>query len=120
MADVDPYEWSEPIVVKIENADTLTLRDLSVVIRSNRHFREDTLYLELKLQAPDSSRFCEEVAFPMHHPHRPAALRLIDEIPYRQDVVLNRFGAYWFSLRPLHPTRGVEAAGINVVRASGN
>ncbi len=120
MEDVDPYGWVEAAVVRIENADTLTLRDLSLVIRSNRLFREDTLHLELTLRAPDSSRYSEVVAFPVRHLHRPAALRLIDEIPYRQNVVLNRFGAYWFSLKPLHPVRGVEAAGINVVRASEN
>ncbi|MBE6196367.1 MAG: hypothetical protein E7137_04655 [Rikenellaceae bacterium] len=120
MADVDPYKWSEEAAVKIENADTLTLRDLSLVIRSNRLFREDTLHLELTLRTPDSSRYSEVVAFPVRHIHRPAALRLIDEIPYRHDVILNQFGTYRLTLKPLHPIRGIEAAGINVVRASAN
>lgn len=117
MADVNPYGWEESVRVKIENADTMTLRNLSLVIRANKQFREDTLRLEISLQTPDSARFCEELALPIRHRHRPAALRLVDEIPYRRDVVLDRFGTYWFTLRPLHPIRGIEAAGINIVRA---
>lgn len=118
MADVDPFSWSEAAIVKVENADTLTLRDLSIVIRANRHFRADTLHLEIALRGPDSTRFSELVALPMHHSHRPAALRLIDEIPYRRDVIFSRFGTYHLSLKPLNPIRGIEAAGINVVKSN--
>lgn len=118
MADVNPYGWEEEVRVKIENADTLTLRDLSLVVRANRNFRLDTLHVEVTLKSPEAAQFSEVVALPIRHLHRPAALRLIDEIPYRHDVVLNRFGTYWVTLRPLSPIRGIEAAGINVVKAA--
>ncbi len=117
MEDVDPYGWNKAVVVTIENADTLTLRDLSVVIRSNRNFRADTLHLEFTLHTPDSAYFRELLALPMSHPHRPASLCMVDEIPYRHNVILNRFGTYHITLRPLYPIKGIEAAGLNIVRA---
>lgn len=118
MEDVDPYNWSREVCVRIENGDTLTLRDFSLVIRSNRHFQRDTLELEMTLQAPDSSHYSEVVAFPMNHPRRAAALRLIDEAPYRRHVILNQFGAYRLTITPTEPIRGVEAVGVNIVRSN--
>lgn len=118
MEDVDPYGWNRAVSVRIENGDTLTLRDLSLVVRSNRHFRSDSLRLKLTLHAPDSSHYTEQVAFVMNHPHRPAALRLVDEVPYRRRVILSQFGGYRFTITPTEPIRGVEAVGLNIVRSN--
>lgn len=117
MADVDLYDWHEGAVVEVENGDTATLRDLSLVIRSNRSFRADSIRLELFIETPDSMQFTETVGFPMHHPRRAAALRTVDEIPYRRRVVLNRLGTYRITLTPVVPVEGVEAAGINIVKS---
>ena len=72
MSDVDLYDWHEGAVVEVENGDTTTLRDLSLVIRSNRSFRADSIRLELFIETPDSMQFTETVGFPMHHLHRAA------------------------------------------------
>ena len=117
MADVDLYGWHEGAVVEVENGDTATLRDLSLVIRSNRSFRADSLRLELFVETPDSMQFTETVGFPVHHPRRAAALRTVDEIPYRRRVVLNRPGTYRITLTPVVPVEGVEAIGINIVKS---
>lgn len=117
MADVDLYGWHEGAVVEVENGDTATLRDLSLVIRSNRSFRADSLRLELFVETPDSMQFTETVGFPVHHPRRAAALRTVDEIPYRRRVVLNRPGTYRITLTPVVPVEGIEAVGINIVKS---
>lgn len=117
MADVDLYGWHEGAVVEVENGDTATLRDLSLVIRSNRSFRADSLRLELFVETPDSMQFTETVVFPVHHPRRAAALRTVDEIPYRRRVVLNRPGTYRITLTPVVPVEGIEAVGINIVKS---
>lgn len=117
MADVDLYGWHEGAVVEVENGDTATLRDLSLVIRSNRSFRADSLRLEFFVETPDSMQFTETVGFPVHHPHRAAALRTVDEIPYRRRVVLNRPGTYRITLTPVVPVEGIEAVGINIVKS---
>lgn len=117
MSDVDLYDWHEGAVVEVENGDTATLRDLSLVIRSNRSFRADTLRLKLLFETPDSMQYTETVDFPTSHPHRAAALRTVDEIPYRRQVVLDRMGTYRITLTPEIPVEGIEAAGINIVKS---
>lgn len=117
MCDVDPYGWHEGAVVEIENGDTTTLRDLSLVIRSNRTFRADSLRLELFFETPDAMQYTETVSFPMSHLRQAAALRAVDEIPYRRQAVLNRIGTYRITLTPAAPVKGVEAAGINIVKS---
>lgn len=117
MADVDLYGWHEGAVVEVENGDTATLRDLSLVLRSNRSFRADSIRLELFIETPDSMQFTETVGFPVHHPRRAAALRTVDEIPYRRRVVLNRPGTYRITLTPVVPIEGIEAVGINIVKS---
>jgi len=117
LCDVDPYGWTEGAAAEVENGDTATLRDLSLVVRSNRLFRSDSLRLEICVETPDSMRYTETVSFPMHHPRRAAALRIIDEVPYRRRVVLDRIGTYRFTLTPDRPIEGVEAAGINIVKS---
>lgn len=117
MTDVDLYDWHEGAVVEVENGDTTTLRDLSLVIRSNRMFCADSIRLELFIETPDSMQFTETVGFPVHHPRRAAALRTVDEIPYRRRVVLNRLGTYRITLTPVVPVEGIEAAGINIVKS---
>lgn len=117
MSDVDLYDWHEGAVVEVENGDTTSLRDLSLVIRSNRSFRADSIRLELFIETPDSMQFTETVGFPMHHLHRAAALRNVDEIPYRRRVVLDRPGTYRITLTPTARIEGIEAVGINIVKS---
>lgn len=117
MEDVHPYRWQEAAEVRFENGDTTTLRDLRLVVRSNREFRNDSLRLKITLLNPDSAHYSEVVAAPMQHPHMPAALHLTDEIPYRRGVVLNRLGEYRILIEPQEEVRGVEAVGINIVKS---
>ena len=124
--DVDLYDWQreqegeEGVCVNIENGDTATLRDLSLIVRFNRLFKADTLHLELCIETPDSMRYTETVAFPISHPRRAAALRTVDEIPYRSRTVLDRMGTYRITLTPVRPVEGIEAAGINIVKSREN
>lgn len=117
MEDVSPYGWQEAVRLSIENGDTATLRDLSLVVRYNHLFRCDTLPLQITLLDPDSCYFNESVRLPIHHKASVAALRRVEEIPYRHHVVLNRSGEYQLVLQPLSEVEGIEAVGVNVVKS---
>ena len=117
VAAVDPLGWEEGVEVAVENADTVTERDIALVIRSNRQFRADSLRFEIRFEAPGGARFIEEVALPVQHRRMPAPLRCVDEMPYRRRVVLGRMGTYRITLTLRQPLRGIEAAGINITKS---
>lgn len=117
MKDVNPYGWRTTAKIELENGDTSTLRDISLVVRTNRQFRADTIPVAITLLTPDSCHFDEEVAFPMRHRHSPAALRLISELGYRNKVKLNHLGTYTIEITPLRPLSGIEAVGINIIKS---
>lgn len=115
MVDVDPRAWTEGACVTFENSDTLSSRDLYLVLRyaRQRGGAGDTLRLEVEIQAPDSSCYAEQVAVPLPASGRAAALRPQLRQLYRRAVVLGRRGVYRITLTPASPVRGVEAAGID-------
>ncbi len=117
MTDVDLYGWNQSAIINTENGDTTTLRDINIVIRANRNFRLDTLKLKVRVLRPDLSYFDEQISLPIQHAHRPASLRLIDEIPYRHNVVFNMMGNYCFTLKPQGVVTGIESVGINIIKS---
>lgn len=117
MEDTSPLGWADTVVLAVENGDTTTLRDLSLVVRSNREFRCDSLPLEITLLTPDFRYYSEQITFPIRHERSAAALRRVNEIPYRRRVILNRIGTYRLILFPSIPVEGIEAVGINIVKS---
>lgn len=117
IADTNPYGWSDTLQLKFQNGDSTTLRDINFVIRKNREFRDDSLHVEFTILTPDSCHYTEQVIFPMVHNRQAAALRDIDEMPYRQRVVLDRCGEYKIIVVPLKRSIGIEAAGINIIKS---
>ena len=65
--DVDPAEWSEAAEIVIPNADTVSRCDLSLFLRYDEHFRDDTLTLRIEVRTPDSLRFEEPFLFCANH-----------------------------------------------------
>ena len=71
--DVDPEEWSEAAEIVIPNADTVSRCDLSLFLRYDERFRDDTLTLRIEVRTPDSLCFEEPFLFCANHLRRPSA-----------------------------------------------
>lgn len=87
VTDTGGGTWSESAEIEIPNADTVTPRDLYIVVRYNDSFRDDTLRLTI---------LAEEAS-----------------VPYRRHVIFPDSGIYRMAFTPAMPVRGVEAIGIN-------
>lgn len=109
--------WSESAAITLTNEDTVSLRDLYVILRYNDSFGSDTLRLMVRTTSPDS--LCYEEYFTLRVPARQHAAALQSEalIPYRQRVVMAKGGDYRMTFTPTHPVQGVEAIGINIEKS---
>lgn len=117
VTDTDPTEWSAGTELLVPNTDTLMRRDLTLYLRLDERFAEDTLTLRVTTLTPDSLRCEETVLFTAPREATPAALKRIAEIPYRRRAVLARTGDYRMILTPSRPVAGVEAAGIHIEKS---
>lgn len=114
MSDVNIKNWDETATIKRVNEDTVTYYDLNIVLHVNSHFNSDDIELEVTMTSPDAIRHTERVSLTCNSERDGVAAHSNDiEIPYRRDARLSVEGTYTFSLRPLKPLTGVEAAGIH-------
>lgn len=115
VADVNPTPWQAAVAVSVANADTLSPRELYLVLRSNSAFADDTLTLRIGVCAPDS--LCYDEPFLVHIPRARKASPLAREsrIPYRSHVVLADTGIYRFTFTPVRSVRGIEAVGLCIL-----
>lgn len=112
--DVDPRAWAEAAELAVENDDSLTLRDISLFVRCNVRYAEDTLTLRVATLAPDSLR-CEERVLLGPAPGRmPSAVRGEICVPYRLRARLPHAGRYLWQVAPVRPVGGIEAVGIRI------
>lgn len=112
MTDVNPFGWLNEAVVSFDNTDTVSLYDVSLVLRCGSDVDADSVWLALEFTSPDSVRFVERRAFPTAAPVRSASMASTVSIPYRHAVRFDRCGRYRVSLKPFRTVRGIEAAGF--------
>lgn len=112
--DVSPWKWDEAAEIRIENADTVMLRDAALFLRYNDRFTEDTLTVRIATLSPDSLRYEEPFLLAITRTDGPAALMREALIPYRRRLRLDRTGEYRCIVTPVRPVRGVEAVGIRL------
>lgn len=112
MVGVDVRLWSNEASVKVENNDTLSLRNLNIAVRYNDNFKATELPLKIVIIAPDSSRYEEIIKLPLHHPTTALTVATTESLPYRSKVQLSQRGSYYISFEPLRQIRGVEAIGV--------
>ena len=113
VTDTGGGTWSESAEIEIPNADTVTPRDLYIVVRYNDSFRDDTLRLTIRTISPDSLVFEESYTLGLPPRRHPAALAEEASVPYRRHVIFPDSGIYRMAFTPAMPVRGVEAIGIN-------
>ncbi len=115
VADVDPEAWTEAAEIVLPNDDTLARCDLSLFLRCDPRFREDTLTLRVETFSPDRLRTREYHRIAPGTTRTAASVQRVVELPYRRDVRLQAAGDYYFVLTPVRPVEGVEAAGIRIL-----
>ena len=118
VTDIPARKWSEAIEIRMENADTLTLRDAALFLRCNDRFTEDTLTVRIATLSPDSLRFEESFLLAITRKNTPAALMHEYLIPYRRRIRLSRTGEYRLVVTPERSVRGVEAVGIRLSKSN--
>lgn len=116
--DVPARRWSEATEIRLENADTLTLRDAALFLRCNDRFAEDTLTVRIATLSPDSLRFEEPFLLAISRTEAPAAMMREFLIPYRRRIRPDRIGEYRFIVTPVRPVCGVEAVGIRLSKSN--
>ncbi len=114
VTDTNPASWREGAGISVPNTDTLSVRDLRIVLRCDERFREDTLTLRIAVLAPDSLRYEEPFTLRIPHGRTAAAVHREAEIPYRRNAVLADSGVYRFTFTPTRCVRGIEAAGLRI------
>ena len=113
MASIEGSEWNKEVHVEVANSDTLSLRNLSIAVRTNSRFRESELALKIQTLTPDGRSFEEECHLPIKV-GRSAIVAQSVALPYRSDVCLAQQGKYIFVLTPLAPIKGIEAVGVAI------
>ena len=118
VADVSPTRWERSAEIRVENADTVTLRDATLFLCYNDRFREDTLTVRIATVTPDSLRYEEVFLMAIPRDDGPAALLRETAIPYRRRIRFDRRGDYRCFITPTRPVRGVEAVGIRFEKSN--
>ena len=93
-----------------ENEDTLTMRDMSIVVRYGAGYVADSVALRILSVSPDSMVF--EEPFTLHIPHLADMRPEEQTFVYRRNVTLRNKGDYRFRLTPVEPVEGIAAVGV--------
>lgn len=116
--DVEQSLWQSPEEFYYENVDTLSKRDIAVVVRYGAGYVADSVALRIMSISPDS--MVVEEPFTLHIPQlgdmRPAEHTFL----YRRNVVLGCRGRYLFRLCPEHEVEGISSVGILITDAQTN
>jgi hypothetical protein len=110
--DIEGEVWSEAEEFRYTNEDSLTKRDISIVVRYSKPYVADSLPLKVLTISPDSMLLDEP--FTLHIPHLADMYPEEQSFVYRSHVVLGRKGDYIFRLTPDNPVEGIAAVGIVV------
>lgn len=104
--------WSASEEFYYENEDSLSKRDIAIVLRYDNGKVADSLALNIMAISPDSLVVIEP--FVLHIP-RLGDLRPEEQtFPYRRDVVFSQKGRYRIKLSPTSVAEGISSVGIVV------
>ncbi|MDD3108807.1 MAG: hypothetical protein PHV49_06335 [Alistipes sp.] len=118
VTEVDPAGWSsqDEVTVRFENIDTLSLRNLNLVVRYGNNFLYDRLNLSVTTITPAGFRWCDTVSIPLSD--RQLDLQSDHNHLYRRRMKLPERGSYLFQFRPVKmpqdTIRGIWAVGVDI------
>ena len=112
MHDVATSAWSTPESFTYENEDSLSQRDLAIVVRYGTGYVADSVDMRILTISPDS--MVVEEPFTLHIPRIREVRPQEQTFLYRRNVVLGRKGQYEFRLTPDTVYEGISSIGIMV------
>lgn len=110
--DTEYSQWSEYEDFYYDNSDTLTKRDISIVVRYGKGYVADSVALSIMCVSPDS--MVMEEPFTLHIPHLADMRPEVQSFPYRRGVVLGTKGRYLFRVSPNTTVEGISSVGIAI------
>lgn len=116
MANVNPAGWEgrDTAVIKFHNTDTVSFKDISLLIRLDGKPDVTDIGLSVSVTAPEPSvRFEEDFNISLGKLPGRNNKHPVVEIPYRNNVLLDRQGEYIFKITHKGKTvKGIDAIGI--------
>ena len=112
MHDMQRCTWSGAEEFVYQNTDSLSKRDISIVVRYGNGYTADSVSLRILAISPDSMVTQEHftLRIPRIKEVRPEEQTFL----YRKDVVLGRCGEYKFHIAPDTLVEGISSVGIMV------
>lgn len=108
--DIEGEVWSATEEFVYSNEDSLSQRDISIVVRYSMDYVADSVTLRVMTISPDSLLF--EEPFTLHIPHLADMRPEEQTFVYRRNVTLRNKGDYRFRLTPEEPVEGIAAVGV--------
>ena len=110
MHDIETDAWSTSEEFTYNNTDSLSKRDISIVVRYGKGYTADSVGLRILAISPDSLVTAEPftLRIPRIKEVRPEEQTFL----YRKDVVLGRCGEYKFRIMPDTLVEGISSVGI--------
>ncbi len=113
---VNPAGWEsgQTYTLVYSNADTSSLRDISVLVRRESGRSRPDMRVRLETVTPDSARFADTLTLPPRSGYEAAGRYELSAVPYLTGVRLNRIGDYTFRFTLVSPgtCKGIWAIGI--------
>lgn len=110
VSDTENDRWSTVEEFYYDNVDTLTRRDISIVVRYGHGYTADSVAMSILSISPDSMVL--EEPFTLRIPRlgdmRPAEHTFL----YRRNVLLSKEGRYTFRLKPDAVVDGIGSVGL--------
>lgn len=110
VSDTVSDKWSTVEEFYYDNVDTLTRRDISIVVRYGHGYTADSVAMSILSVSPDSMVLAEP--FTLRIPHlgdmRPSEHTFL----YRHNVLLSKPGRYTFRLKPDVVVEGISSIGL--------
>ncbi len=108
------WETRQPINVVYENADTLSRRDLAVLVRFRSDFTGERFDFVLETLTPDRRLWSDTLSVLPASVETVSLSYLDTRTVYRPFAVLDRPGEYRFTFMPLTPVEHVIGVGIEI------
>lgn len=112
MNDLEHSCWAEYEDFYYDNTDSLSKRDISIVVRYSKDYVADSVAMSILCVSPDS--LVSEEPFTIHIPHLADMRPEVQTFPYRRNVVLSTKGRYLFRLRPNETIEGINSVGLSI------
>lgn len=114
LSSVTPSCWDTPARIEYLNEDTVSMREMDIVLRYNSSFKKESVKVRVTAAGPEGYSCSDTLtlSIPRHFVSRPNA-RIVS-LPYRKDVRFGTNGYYIFEIRSFEPLRGIEAVGFDI------